>query len=66
MPNIRLMTVAQVATALNFSKPRIYELLRAGLLPSVRFGKQIRVEENELRAWITAGGKGLSTPGPGR
>jgi len=54
-----MMTVPQTAQALGMRKERVYDLLRAGVLPKVLFGRQIRIEESALRAWIAAGGKGL-------
>jgi excisionase family DNA binding protein len=59
MLRFHLMTVPEAAIALNLPKQRVYELLRLGLLPGVRFGRQLRIERTALQAWIAAGGRGL-------
>ena len=55
----KLMTMEQVATILNVKTSRAYELARTGLLPTVRLGRQVRVDENRLLAWIESGGAAL-------
>jgi excisionase family DNA binding protein len=57
--NIQLVTVRQTAQELDMPEDRVYDLVRAGVLPSVRFGRQVRIELNMLKAWIAAGGKGI-------
>ncbi|MEO8053431.1 MAG: helix-turn-helix domain-containing protein [Acidobacteriota bacterium] len=49
----------EVAERLDVSVQRVYELARCGILPVVRLGRQIRVEEGRLSAWINEGGRGL-------
>ncbi len=56
---MRLLTMTQVAKILQVSPSRVYELARQRLLPVVRLGRQIRVDEDELREWIKAGGQSL-------
>ena len=56
---MNLLRVEQVAEILGTSKPRVYELIRSGLLPSVHLGRQVRVEETELEEWISKGGQAL-------
>ena len=46
----------EVAKRLGVSLQRAYELGRQGLLPIVRLGRQMRVEEHRLVEWIAAGG----------
>jgi excisionase family DNA binding protein len=56
----KLLTVEQVAMQLNVSTKRGYELIARGILPQeavVRLGRQIRVQEPRLIAWILAGGR---------
>lgn len=49
----RLLRVAEVAERLALAKPYVYELIRRGLLPSLRIGdKYVRVSEAALRDWI--------------
>ena len=56
---MRLMTVKQVATMLQVSQERVYEMVRLGLLPAVRLGRQLRVDEEALKNWIAHGGQAL-------
>ena len=39
--------------------PPLFEMGRCGLLPTVRMGRQIRVEEARLMSWIESGGRAL-------
>lgn len=55
----KLLTIDEVAGILNVKVARAYELARTGLLPTVRLGRQVRVEERRLIAWIEAGGAAL-------
>lgn len=56
---MQLMTIEQVCEVLRVKRARVYELIREGLLPSVRLGRQVRISEDALRAWIKDGGKPL-------
>jgi excisionase family DNA binding protein len=56
---LRLLNVKEVAKRLDLSLPRVYELAREGILPVVRLGRQIRVDEGRLIAWINDGGRAL-------
>ena len=53
---ICLLHMDEVAKRLGVSLQRAYELGRQGLLPIVRLGRQMRVEEHRLVEWIAAGG----------
>lgn len=55
----RLLQMKDVAEQLGVSVQRAYELARTGLIPVVHIGRQIRVEEGRLRAWIRDGGRAL-------
>ena len=46
-----LLTPAQVRALLGLSKNLVYDLL-AGPIPTVRFGRSIRVRPEALRAWL--------------
>jgi excisionase family DNA binding protein len=59
----RLLSADEVAEVLGVSTARIYELLRSGLLPCIKIGRQRRVSPAQLRAWLDGGGQSL--PGPG-
>jgi putative molybdopterin biosynthesis protein len=52
----RLLCVPEVAEQLRVSREGAYELCREGLLPAVRLGRQVRIDPDELRAWIQSGG----------
>lgn len=54
-----LLTVREVAPKLKMSTGRVYELIRTGVLPAARFGKQVRVDPEKLRAFVEAGGQAL-------
>jgi len=56
---LRLLTMKDVAQRLGISLQRTYEMGRLGLLPVVRLGRQLRVEEGRLTTWIQNGGRGL-------
>lgn len=54
---MRLITAKQASEIMGVGVPRIYELARCGVIPSVRLGaKQIRFDEDELMAWARRGG----------
>ena len=58
-PPLRLLTMKEVALRLGISIQRAYEMGRLGLLPVVRLGRQLRVEEGRLTSWIESSGRGL-------
>ncbi|MCM3724252.1 helix-turn-helix domain-containing protein [Neobacillus cucumis] len=55
----KLLTLPEVAIILNVSEERAYSLARSGLLPIVKLGRQIRVNEGKLHEWIDKGGTAL-------
>ncbi|HAI20686.1 MAG TPA: DNA-binding protein [Clostridiales bacterium UBA8153] len=55
----RVWTVAEVARILDLSESRVYEACRQGLLPHVKIGRQIRVDQKSLEAFLAAGGQAL-------
>jgi len=56
----RLLTISEVAEILRVPKARVYDLVRAVMLPSVRVGRQIRISPTALTAYIESGGKALA------
>ena len=59
---MKLGTAKDGAQILGIKEGRIYEMIRTGLLPLgvvVHLGRQIRIDEDALRAWIQAGGRAL-------
>jgi excisionase family DNA binding protein len=63
---MNLLTVPEVAQILRVPPARAYDLARREEIPVVRLGRQIRVEEESLRAWIAGGGCGLTGRGKQR
>ena len=55
----RLIDIDECAEILGVTKPRAYELLRQRIVPSVRLGRQVRVDEDQLRKFIASGGRSL-------
>ena len=47
-----LLTIPQVAKALNLGRTKVYELIWKENLPIVRFGRAVRVSKEELQNWL--------------
>lgn len=47
-----LLKIEEVAELLGVPKGYVYDLTRRGELPSVRFGKYVRVEGRAIQEWI--------------
>jgi putative molybdopterin biosynthesis protein len=56
----KLLSVEEVAPILGVSVARAYELCRTELLPHVRLGRQVRINPDQLNAFIESGGKCLA------
>lgn len=41
---------------------KLYDLVRRGIVPSVRLGRLIRFDEDQLETWIRNGGQNLGEP----
>ncbi len=48
-----LLKPLEVAELLGIGRSKTYELIGAGLIPSVRIGTSVRVPTDSLRAWIS-------------
>jgi len=48
----RLLTIPNVAALLSVPKGYVYELARRGAIPTVRFGKYVRIAASALREWV--------------
>jgi excisionase family DNA binding protein len=55
-----LMTVPEAANYLRIGRSKLYQLVAAGTLPSVRIGSVLRIPRAGLDAWI----EGQTTGGP--
>ena len=51
-----LLRIPEVAERLAVSTPRAYALAREGVIPIVRLGRQVRVDDRQLEEWIASGG----------
>ena len=51
----RLLTVAEVATLMRVSRMTVYRLIRRGQLKAIRVGRNYRVREQDLTAYLEAG-----------
>jgi excisionase family DNA binding protein len=47
-----LLRPAEVGELTGMGKSKTYELIAAGVIPSVRIGKSVRVPADRLRRWI--------------
>jgi excisionase family DNA binding protein len=54
--NDELLTIPHVAQRLGVSPQRAYELARLRLIPTVRLGRQLRVDPGRLEEFIQGGG----------
>ena len=54
---MKFFTVQQISDLVGLSPGRIYEAIRAGLLPAVHFGRQVRIEEQAFHDWVRGGGQ---------
>ncbi|MFL6352272.1 MAG: helix-turn-helix domain-containing protein [Bryobacteraceae bacterium] len=55
---LKLLSIPTVAALLQRSESCIRRLVKRKIIPSVRVGRAVRVEEKKLRSWIDAGGGG--------
>jgi excisionase family DNA binding protein len=55
MDNLKmLLTPLEAATALGIGRSKVYELLRAGVLPSVRIGRCRRIPVTGITDYLAA------------
>ncbi len=47
-----LLTIAQTAQALNLGRTKVVELIEQERLPTVRFGRAVRISLASLEQWI--------------
>ena len=48
VPEVRFLTVAEVADLMRVSKMTVYRMVHAGDLPAIRFGRSYRVPETAV------------------
>ncbi len=51
-PEERLLTIPEVATRLSVPAAYAYDIARRSILPTVRFGKYVRVRASDLEVWL--------------
>ena len=49
------LTVREAAEMIGISKPKMYELIREGEIPSIHIGKKIVIARQALLDWLTEG-----------
>ena len=52
LAEVRVLTVAEVASIMRVSKMTVYRLVHAGDLPAVRVGRSFRVPEDEVHTYL--------------
>ena len=58
---MRLFTAKELARILDVRDERAYALLRAGVIPAVYIGRQVRVSDEAIQQFVESGG--LPLPG---
>jgi excisionase family DNA binding protein len=53
------LTTNEVARILKVKPSRVQELVRQGILPHFRLGRQIRIDQQQLQHFIERGGQAL-------
>lgn len=48
VPDVKFLTVAEVAELMRVSKMTVYRLVHSGDLPAIRFGRSFRVPESAV------------------
>jgi excisionase family DNA binding protein len=57
MEAMQLISAGEAARLLGLPEERVYALARAGLLPSVRFGRSRRFSRHALAQFVESGGQ---------
>lgn len=57
MKEVRLLTATEVARTLAVKPARVHQLARAGLLPCIRMGRQVRFDPAAVTEWLEDGGR---------
>ena len=60
-----MLTVSELASRLKVTRKRAYDLVRYGMVPCVRIGRQVRIDERVLERWIQSGGSRRQTSAGG-
>jgi len=52
LAEVRLLTVAEVATILRLSKMTVYRMVNAGTLPALKVGRSVRIPEHVVDEYL--------------
>lgn len=52
LPQVRFLTVAEVAAIMRVSKMTVYRLVHSGELPAIRVGRSFRVPERAVHDFL--------------
>ena len=52
LPQVRFLTVAEVASIMRVSKMNVYRLVHSGELPAIRVGRAFRVPERAVHEFL--------------
>jgi excisionase family DNA binding protein len=52
MSDVKVLTVAEVASMMRVSKMTVYRLVHSGELPAVRVGRSFRVTEDDVNDYL--------------
>ena len=50
--NDPIYTIPSVAQYLKLSKSKVYHLVKTGVIPHIRIGRNVRIRETDLQKWI--------------
>ena len=56
--NNRFLQISEVSDRLDISVATTRRLVKRGVLPAIRVGRQIRIDEGRFQEWIERGGGG--------
>ena len=51
-PNLKFLTVAEIAAILRVSKMTVYRLIETGDITALRIGRSFRVPEDDVRQYL--------------
>jgi excisionase family DNA binding protein len=66
VPMRTIHTVPEFAQIFKLNEQRAYDLIRRGVIPAIKLGRQLRVTEEAIENFITSGGAAVLPEGPPR
>lgn len=55
LDEVRLLTVAEVASLLRLSKVTVYRMVKSGALPALKVGRSVRIPEHVVQEYLRSG-----------